>query len=101
MRLLLEQLRAARREQKIAQKALGERLGLPQSHVSAIENGRVDPRLSSVLEFARLLDLEPMLIPRDRVLAVRALLEGKPDAPLWTVDEEEEEEEAGNDGGSR
>ncbi|MGD0679519.1 MAG: helix-turn-helix transcriptional regulator [Polyangiaceae bacterium] len=97
MSTLLEQLRAARRERKIAQKALGERLGLPQSHVSAIEAGKVDPRLSSVLEFARVLDLEPMLIPRDRVLAVRALLEGKPDAPLWSVDEEEEE--AGDDGG--
>jgi transcriptional regulator with XRE-family HTH domain len=74
MSSLLEQLRAARRERKIAQKALGERLGLPQSHVSAIEAGKVDPRLSSILEFARVLDLEPMLIPRDRVLAVRALL---------------------------
>jgi len=74
MSSLLEQLRAARRERKIAQKALGERLGLPQSHVSAIEAGKVDRRLSSILEFARVLDLEPMLIPRDRVLAVRALL---------------------------
>jgi predicted transcriptional regulator len=96
---LAQQLRAARRERRITQKALGQRMGLPQSHISAIEGGKVDPRLSSILELARLLELEPMLIPRDRVLAVRALLGGEPDAPLWTVDEEEED--SGDDGGSR
>jgi predicted transcriptional regulator len=93
---LLEQLRAARRERKITQKALGERLGLPQSHVSAIEAGKVDPRLSSVLELARLLDLEPMLIPRARVPAVRALLDGTPDEPLWRADDADADD--GGDG---
>jgi predicted transcriptional regulator len=94
---LLEQLRAARRERKITQKALGERLGLPQSHVSAIEAGKVDPRLSSVLELARLLDLEPMLVPRARVPAVRALLDGTPDEPLWRADDSEDAD--ADDGG--
>jgi HTH-type transcriptional regulator / antitoxin HipB len=80
----------ARRKRGITQKTLGERMGLPQSHVSAIENAKVDPRLSSVIELARLLDLEPMLIPREQVLAVRALIDGKPDTPLWTMEEDDE-----------
>ncbi|MCL2449291.1 MAG: helix-turn-helix domain-containing protein, partial [Polyangiaceae bacterium] len=86
---LAEQLKAARLACKLSQKAVGERLGLPQSHVSAIENGKVDPRLSSVVELARVLDLEPMLIPRAHVLAVRALVAGEPDAPLWSAGDDE------------
>jgi predicted transcriptional regulator len=91
---LPEQLRAVRRERKLSQKALGARLGLPQSHVSAIEAGKVDPRLSSVLELARQLDLEPMLIPRARVPAVRALLAGASDEPLWRTEEDDAEDDA-------
>jgi transcriptional regulator with XRE-family HTH domain len=98
MSSLAELLRRARRENKMTQKALGARLGLPQSHVSAIESGKVDPRLSSVLEIARVLDLEPMFIPRAHVTAVRALIEGKPDDPLWMPDDEEEETDEGEDG---
>jgi HTH-type transcriptional regulator / antitoxin HipB len=88
MQTLPEQLRAARRERKISQKELGARLGLPQSHISAIEGGKVDPRLSSVLTLARLLDLEPMLIPRARVPAVRGLLGGAGDEPLWQAEDD-------------
>ncbi|HEX4447077.1 MAG TPA: helix-turn-helix transcriptional regulator [Polyangiaceae bacterium] len=98
MASLPEQLRAARRERKLSQKDLGARLGLPQSHVSAIEGGKVDPRLSSVLELARQLDLEPMLIPRARVPAVRALLTGTPDEPLWQAGEDEEGDPDDGDG---
>jgi DNA-binding XRE family transcriptional regulator len=78
MSSLAEQLRGARRRHKLTQRALGMRMGLPQSHISAIEGGKVEPRLSSVLELARLLDLEPMLVPREHVLAVRALPKARP-----------------------
>ncbi len=64
-------------------------MGLPQSHVSAIENGKVDPRLSNVIEMARLLDYEPILIPRTLLPSVRALLGGQPESPLWQADEED------------
>lgn len=90
MQTIQSQLQSARRAARLSQKAVGERMGLPQSHVSAIENGKVDPRLSNVIEMARLLDLEPMLIPRPLLPAVRALLGGKPDGPLWQADEEED-----------
>jgi len=92
MSKITDQIREARRARKLSQKALGKRLGLPQSHVSAIEGGHVDPRLSSVQEMARSLDLEPMLIPRALVPAVQALLTGRPEQPLWQIDEEEEDQ---------
>jgi len=86
-----QQLRAIRRTAHLSQSALGKRMGLPQSHVSAIETGKVDPRLSNVIEMARLLDHEPVLIPRALLPAVRAVLTGDPGVPLWQTDENEEE----------
>jgi len=94
MRSINEQLRDARRGRQLSQQALGARVGLPQSHISAIETGKVDPRLSSILGIARQLDLEPLLVPRALVPAVRALLAGEPEAPLWQVDDDGEEGEA-------
>lgn len=85
-----EQLRAARSASRLSQKTVGERMGLPQSHVSAIETGKVDPRLSNIIEMARLLDHEPMLVPRALVPAVRALLAGHVEVPLWQADDEED-----------
>jgi HTH-type transcriptional regulator/antitoxin HipB len=93
MRTIVEQLQDARRARPISQKALGARIGLPQSHISAIETGKVDPRLSSVIEMARQLDHELLLVPRALVPAMRAMLAGAPEAPLWQVDDDGEEDE--------
>jgi hypothetical protein len=41
---------------------------------------------------ARQLDLDPILVPRPLVPAVRAMLASEPDAPLWQVDDDEEED---------
>jgi HTH-type transcriptional regulator / antitoxin HipB len=90
MKSINEQLRDARRADHVSQKALGAAIGLPQSHVSAIETGKVDPRLSSVIEMARRLDYELMLVPRILVPAVRAMLAGDDEAPLWAVDDAED-----------
>ena len=91
MRTIVEQLQDARRARSISQKVLGARIGLPQSHISAIETGKVDPRLSSFIEMARQLDLEPLLVPRALVPAIQAMLTGEPGAPLWQVDDDGEE----------
>jgi transcriptional regulator with XRE-family HTH domain len=74
---IIEQLKSARQQQGITQSALGEKLGLPQSHVSKIEQGANDPRLSTVTDMARVLDQEWVLIPRQLVSAVRSLLNGE------------------------
>ena len=74
---IIEQLKSARQQQGMKQSELGEKLGLPQSHVSKIEQCANDPRLSTVTDMARVLDQELVLIPRQMVSAVRALLKGE------------------------
>lgn len=67
----------ARTRKGLSQRALAERTGVPQAHISKIEQGRVDIRLSSLVELARALDLDVQLLPRQAVPtiegAVRAL----------------------------
>jgi len=70
----IEEIAASVREARIAkaltQKELGQRVGLPQSHISKIEKGTVDLKLSSLVEIARALDLEITLVPRRALPAV-------------------------------
>lgn len=63
-------VREARIAKALTQKELGQRVGLPQSHISKIEKGRVDLKLSSLVEIARALDLEITLVPRKALPAV-------------------------------
>ena len=90
---IIKKLHAARKTKSLTQGALGAKMGLPQSHISQIEAGKIDMRLSSFLEMARLLDLEPMLIPRSLTPAVRSMISGDGDEtsrPAWQPDNEEE-----------
>lgn len=68
-----ERLRTARQQKRWSQRALADATGLPQSHISKIENGAIDLRLSSLLELARNLDMELVLVPRKNLTAVQAL----------------------------
>lgn len=63
-------VREARLAKALTQKELGLRVGLPQSHISKIEKGTVDLKLSSLVEIARALDLEITLVPRKALPAV-------------------------------
>jgi len=63
-------LREARIAKALTQKALGQRVGLPQSHISKIEKGAVDLKLSSLVEIGRALELEITLVPRKALPAV-------------------------------
>ena len=56
-------------------KVLGERLGVPQAHLSRVETGRGLPRVETRLDRARLLDHELVLVPRSLAPAVAALIE--------------------------
>ncbi len=60
-------LRAARERKGLSQRELSQKVGLPQSHISKIENGTIDLRLSSLVALAHVLDLEPTLVPRKEV----------------------------------
>lgn len=98
MKSIPEQLKQARIGKKISQKEFGQKLNFPQSHISAIETEKVDPRLTSVIEMGRVLGLELMLVPTPLILAVRSLIHGPSQKPLWwSIDEEDDEENTSED----
>jgi transcriptional regulator with XRE-family HTH domain len=75
---MVKDLKAAREAKGLSQRALSELVGVPQSHISKIERGGVDLRLSSFVEIARALDLEVMLVPRKKLSAVRSITRPRP-----------------------
>lgn len=91
----------ARHEREWSQAELGRRVGLPQMHISSIESGRVVPRFDTLLDLVRVLGYDLVLVPREVVPVVHALLrEHEPsheprseaavrdDQPLYRPDEE-------------
>lgn len=72
---LIEKIKKAREGKNLTQQQLAVSLGIPQGHLSRIENGAVNPRLSSFIEMARMLDLEVMLVPRQKILLVNTIIE--------------------------
>lgn len=85
------QLQKTRKEKGLSQKALGDMIGIPQSHISKIESGLVDLQTSSLMEIARALELEMMLVPRYFVPAMQALKQGAHETPrpMYYLDEDE------------
>lgn len=73
---IAQELKAARNNKGLSQRKLGAKVGVPQSHISKIENGAVDLKTSSLIELARALDLELMLVPRALIPAVQGLQRG-------------------------
>lgn len=71
---IVARLKEARELKELSQRDLSALAGVPQAHISKIENGAVDTRLSSLVELARALDLEVMLVPRKLVPAVEAIV---------------------------
>jgi len=95
-----EALLGARRARGWSQAELGKRVGLPQTHISGIETGKVSPRFNTLLDLVRVLDHDLLLVPRAMVPATQALIrdhrkpdEGGPDEgerSLYAGDQEEE-----------
>lgn len=87
MKTLILDLKAARQKKKLSQKDLGQKVNLPQSHISKIESGCTDLHLSTFIEIARVLDLEVFLIPRQLIPVVQSFLRSdQEERPLWSVD---------------
>jgi transcriptional regulator with XRE-family HTH domain len=70
---ILQNLKHARERSGLSQRDLSARIGVPQSHLSKIESGATDLRLSSLVELARALDYELVLVPRKLLPAVEAI----------------------------
>ncbi|HEX3468788.1 MAG TPA: helix-turn-helix transcriptional regulator [Candidatus Elarobacter sp.] len=69
-RLLAEE----RERQGISQGALAKRLGVSAPNLSRIEHG-ADLRVSTLVDVARALGFEPVLIPKNTISAVRAVVD--------------------------
>jgi transcriptional regulator with XRE-family HTH domain len=70
---IVKALRDAREVSGMSQRALSAKAGLSQSHISQIESGTLEPGLSKLVDIARALDLELVLVPRKLVPAINSL----------------------------
>jgi len=78
---VVHSLKVARESKRFSQRALSKKVGLTQSHISKIENGAVDLQLSNLIELARALDLEVILVPRKLVTTVQGMVRSTVPAP--------------------
>ena len=85
-----------RQQQRLTQADLAVKVRLPQGHISRIERGLSDIRISSLIELARALGLELMLVPKEYVPAVLALVNS-----MSTEDSQEPAYSLGNDDAPR
>lgn len=102
---LRRELKEARLKRGWSQAELGQRIGLPQMHISGIETGKIVPRFDTLLDLVRVLDRDLVMVPRALVPAIQALIRdhrhydqdrNADELPLYAVaDEEKQEEEAG------
>lgn len=70
---LMTDLKTARIGLNLSQRGLSEKAGIPQAQISRIENAAVDPKTSTLVELARALGLEVVLVPRRRLAAIKML----------------------------
>lgn len=86
---ILRGLKEAREAKGLGQRDLGARIGMLQSHISKIESGRSDIRLSSQIGFARALDLDLRHVPRAAVPVLEGVVRSTipppplPDSSMW------------------
>lgn len=71
---ILQSLREARISKGFSQRELSARSGVPQSHISKIESGGVDLRMSSLIAIARVLDLELFVAPKKSIPAIKLII---------------------------
>jgi|SRR5690554_2386415 transcriptional regulator with XRE-family HTH domain len=95
---ILENLRDARVRKGFSQRELSARSGVPQSHISKIESGSVDLRVSSLIALARVLDLELLVVPKKAVPAIQSIIrssngphdEGEHVSPAYRLEEDDD-----------
>jgi predicted transcriptional regulator len=86
-------LKARRLHLKMLQATVARLSGKGQGYIAKLENGTVDPRLSSVVEVSRALGLEVVLVPVLLVPTVRGIIEESTGARRKLVGNDPEDEE--------
>lgn len=69
-----QEMKAARQSRGWSQVELGRQVGLPQMHISGIENGKIVPRFDTLLDLVRVLEYDLPMVPRALVPVVKALI---------------------------
>lgn len=77
-----KKLKRARIEKGMSQRALCERTDVPQAQLSRIERGLVNFSVETMVQLARALGLEPMLVPAKLVPTVAYIIRPHPEGPL-------------------
>jgi transcriptional regulator with XRE-family HTH domain len=86
---LSKAFQSRRRSLHLTQQNVADRSGLAQTNYSQIEQGKTDPRLSTLQEIARALSLELMMIPAELVDTVKAMTGQAPspdEKPLFSAE---------------
>ncbi len=95
----------AREKRGWSQRDLASRLSIGQRHISGIESGKIVPRYDTLLEIARMLDHDLLMVPRALVPVVQSLIrdhlkdqpgEGE-ERPLYAADRDEDSPEEARD----
>ena len=97
---IIARIKAARVKKGLSQRALSAKTGIPQSHLCRIERGEVDPQISTIVEIARVLELEFTFVP-GTLLNVLVALEradeisrtGDAPIPMYRLEKDEEDED--------
>lgn len=68
---------------------VAQAIGVPRSTVSRVESGKINPTWSLVLALGQVLDLQAVLVPRERMSAVEAVVKmsDAPETPPLAGDE--------------
>ena len=85
---LIRSIQRRRKSLNLPQQEVARLSGVPQSNYSKIELGKIEPRVSTLVDIARALDLELMLVPTELVPVVQSLTseQGRPeDRPLFAA----------------
>ncbi|MCW5822191.1 MAG: helix-turn-helix transcriptional regulator [Cyanobacteria bacterium TGS_CYA1] len=77
LKSLVSNLAQYRKRQSLTQADLAALLNLPQSYIAKIESGTTDLRTSKLVEMARVLGLEVMLVPKANLYQVNQILVGE------------------------
>ena len=80
---IADMLKSAREGKGLSQRALSEQTGVPQGHISKIENNTVDLRASNLVKLARVLELEVVLAPRKAVPAIQSIVRDNVESNLF------------------